>query len=341
VRYGVSAERNGLDAVWASDHFHPWYDTNGHGGFSWEILSAIGALTENTILGTSITCPLFRYPPPIVAQAFATLASLFPGRVFLGVGTGEALNEIPCGFEWPTHGERVERLKEAIVIIRMLWNRNFVTHSGRFYRLSKANIYDKPNPPIPIHVASTGVRGAEVAGMLGDSFMSLPVEDTSLFTEKLFPALDKGARFVGRRADQIEKSLLVHVGYWKNDREKALNSLRLWRSTLLPVFFDLGVSDPRYMEAHGSRVSWEAVEKNFLVASTREDIIRFYENYIKIGFTHIAAAPSGDAECFLQLFGQEVSPYIQETYGDPDAKSTPYMGTYTEEDLAQYLEAVT
>jgi coenzyme F420-dependent glucose-6-phosphate dehydrogenase len=274
-----------------------------------------------------------------VAQAFATLASLYPGRVFLGVGTGEALNEAPCGFEWPSHNERLDRLREAIVIIRMLWNRNFITHSGKFYNISKANIYDKPPLPIPIHVASTGIRGAELAGMLADSFMSLPSEDTSLFTERLLPALEKGARTVGRHADQIEKSLLVHVGYWKNDHEKALKSLRQWRSTLLPVFFDLGVSDPRYMEAHGSRVSWEAVEKNFLVASTREDVIKFYETYIKIGFTHIAASPSGDLEGFLELLGQ-VSPYIQETYGDPNAKSTPYKGTYTEEHLAQYQKAL-
>ncbi len=341
VRYGVSAERNGLDAVWASDHFHPWYHTNGHGGFSWEILSAIGALTKNAILGTSITAPLFRYQPPIVAQAFATLALLYPGRVFLGVGTGEALNEVPCGFEWPTHAENLERLKEAVVIIRKLWNRKFVTHSGKFYRVSKANLYDKPNLPIPIHIASTGPRGAEVAGMLGDSFMSLPLEDTSLFTQKLFPALEKGARLVGRRSDQIEKSLLVHVGYSKNDQEKALNSLKLWKSTLLPVFFDLAVSDPRYMEEHGNRVSWETVEKNFLVASTREDIIKFYETYIKLGFTHIAASVSGDVEGYLQLLGQEVSPYIQQTYGDANSKPTPYKGTYTEENLAQYLKETT
>ena len=339
VKYGIIAESKGLDAVWSSDHFHPWYDTNAHGAFSWEVLSAIGALTKNVILGTSITCPLFRYPPPIVAQAFATLSCLYPGRVFLGVGTGEALNESPCGFEWPTtNTERLERLKEAVVIIRKLWNRNFVTHPGKFYKLSKANLYDKPNPPVPIHIASTGPKGAEVAGMLGDGFMSLPLEKTSIFTEKLFPALDKGARKVGRTADEVEKSLLVHVGYAKGDHEKALHSLRLWRSTLLPVFFDLGVSDPRYVEAHGDRVSWEAVEKYFLVASNAEDVVKFYETYIKLGFTHIAAAPSGDVEGLIDTLARSVSPYIQQTYGDPTMKSIPYVGTYTDNNLTQYLE---
>ena len=341
VKYGVSAQNCGLDAVWASDHFHPWYDTNGHGAFSWEVLSAIGALTKEVILGTSVTCPLFRYPPSVVAQAFATLSSLYPGRVFLGVGTGEALNEIPCGFAWPNQTERLERLREAVASIRMLWNRNFVTYKGKYYTLLKANLYDKPPLPIPIHIASTGPRGAEVAGMLADCFMSLPVENTSLFTEKLFPALDRGARSVGRRADQIEKSLLVHVGYAKDNHEKALRSLSLWRSTLLPAFFDLGVSDPRYVETHGNRVSWEAVEKYFLVASSAEGVIKFYEEYLKLGFTHIAAAPSGDAEEFIQLLAKKVSPYIQQTYGDTQAKSTPYVGTYTNDNLIQYIRATT
>ena len=340
VKFGVTAESKGLDAVWASDHFHPWYDTNAHGAFAWEVLSAVGALTKNVILGTSVTCPLLRYPPPIVAQAFATLSCLYPGRVFLGVGTGEALNEVPCGFAWPqTHRERLERLKEAVVTIRMLWNRTFVTNVGKFYSLTKANLYDKPNPPVPIHIASTGPRGAEVAGMLGDAYMALPTENPSLFTEQLFPAVDRGARKVGRTGDQVEKSLLVHVGYANGDHEKALHSLKLWKSTLLPVFFDLGVSDPRYVEAHGNRVSWDAVEKYFLVVSEAEDLIKFLETYIRLGFTHIAAAPSGDVEGFLDVFGRNVSPYIQQTYGDPNTKSIPYAGSYTDANLTQYLEA--
>lgn len=244
VKYGVAAEKYGLDGVWASDHFHPWYHTNGHGAFSWEVLSAIGALTKKVILGTSITCPLFRYPPAVVAQAFATLSTLYPGRVFLGVGTGEALNEIPIGFQWPSTPERFERLKEAVALIRMLWTRDFVTYRGKYYRLLRANIYDKAAVPIPIHIAASGPKGAELAGMLGDAFMTLPIEDTSAFRDKIFPALDKGARRVGRKIEQVEKSILAHAGFYKDDHEKAVDSLLQWRGSLLPVFFDLGASDP-------------------------------------------------------------------------------------------------
>jgi len=339
VKYGIRAEKSELDSVWVSDHFHPWFHTNGHGAFGWEVLSAIGALTKKVILGTSITCPLFRYPPAIVAQAFATAALLFPGRIFLGVGTGEALNEIPCGFEWPSsHRERLERLKEALVIIRMLWTRDFVTYSGKYYRVLKANLYDKPLTPIPVHVASTGPKGAELAGSIGDAFMTLSTETPSAITENLFPALEKGAKSVGRKPEQVEKSLMVNVGFHEGDYKKALDSLYAWRANLLPVFFDLGVSDPRYIEAHGQQVSDKAVEKKYLVATSEEDIIRFYEKYIKIGFSHIAAIANGDVEGFARVLGEKVAPYLRERYHERNSELLPYTGTYNEENLKQLLQ---
>jgi len=338
VRFGIMSEERGLDAVWASDHFHPWWHTGGHGVFAWNLLSAVGALTRRVIVGTSVTCPLFRYSPAIVAQSFATLSCLYPGRVFLGVGTGEALNEVPCGFDWPsTHKERIERLKEALIIIRLLWSRDFVTFKGKFYRVTKANIYDKPPIQIPIHIATTGVKGAELAGALGDALMSLPLEDTSIFISKLFPALERAARKYNRDPETIEKSLLVHVGFREDNYDAALRSLLKWRTTLLPVFFDLGVYDPRYIEMHGDRVSTEVIEKYFLVADSEETIIRFMERYIKIGFTHIAAAASGDVEGFIKIFGENVSPYLKETYGGKAEDWKPYRGFYPKESLEKIL----
>ncbi len=338
VKFCVKSEECGLDAVWASDHFHPWFHTGGHGSFAWNILSAVGALTRRVILGTSVTCPLFRYPPAIVAQSFATLSCLYPGRVFLGVGTGEALNEVPCGFNWPsTHSERLERLKEALIIIRLLWSKDFVTFRGKFYRVTKANLYDKPPIQIPIHIASTGTKGAELAGALGDAFMTLPLEDTSMFTTRLFPALEKSAKKYGRDPVTIERSLLVHVGFQKDDHEGALRSLFKWRPTLLPVFFDLGVYDPRYIEMHGDRISSEAIEKYFLVADSEEPVIRFMERYIKIGFTHISVSVSGDVEGFIKVFGERISPYLKETYGGKAMEWQPYKGVYPQEALEEVV----
>jgi coenzyme F420-dependent glucose-6-phosphate dehydrogenase len=339
VKYGISSERNGLDAVWSSDHFHPWYDTNGHGGFSLAILSAVGALTKRQILGTSVTSPLFRYNPAVIAQAFATLGCLYSGRVFLGVGTGEALNEVPCGARWPNHIETLQRLAEAIVLIRKLWTENFVTFRGKYYRTMKANIYDKAQIPIPIHVAAGGPKGAELAGKLGDAFMTLPTSEPSLITDKLFPAVKKGAEAVGRRFDQVEKSLLIHVGFSKEDYEKALGSLMKWRATLLPVFFDLGAYDPRYIEQHGNKVSKEAIEREFLVATSEEDLVKFYERYIRMGFTHLSASPSGDVEGFLEIFGKKVVPYLRETYDGLNESVLPYRGTYSRDNLDEYLRS--
>ncbi len=339
VRFGVLAEKVGLDSVWGSDHFHPWFHTEGHGVFIWHVLSSVGTLTRRTVLGTSVTCPLFRYPPAIVAQSFATLSCLFPGRVFLGVGTGEALNEIPCGFDWPnTHYERLERLKEALLIIRLLWTKNHVTYKGKYYRVIKANLYDKPTLQIPIHVASTGVKGAELAGILGDAFMSLPTDDISLYTAKLFPTLERSLRNVGRDPSAIEKSLSIQAGFVNGDHEAALRSLYKWRSTLLPVFFDLGVYDTRYIEKHGVRVSREAIEKFFLVADSEEAVIKFYEKFIRIGFTHLSAAVSGDVDGFIRLLGEKVAPYLRETYGDKTITEEPYKSSFPEEIIDRLVE---
>jgi coenzyme F420-dependent glucose-6-phosphate dehydrogenase len=339
VRFGVLAEKVNLDSVWGSDHFHPWFHTGGHSVFIWHVLSAVGTLTQRVIIGTAVTCPLFRYPPAVVAQSFATLSCLFPGRVFLGVGTGEALNEIPCGFDWPsTHRERLERLREALLIIRLLWTKNYVTYNGKYYRVIKANLYDKPPVQIPIHVASTGVKGAELAGILGDAFMSLPTDDISLFTSKLFPALERSAKKIGRDPSEIEKSLTIQAGFSYGDYEVALRSLFQWRSTLLPVFFDLGVYDPRYIEMHGDRVSREAIEKYFLVADSEESVIKFYERYIRVGFTHLSAAVSGDVEGFIKLLGEKVAPYLRETYGDKTPIVEPYRSSIAEVMLDRLLD---
>jgi coenzyme F420-dependent glucose-6-phosphate dehydrogenase len=269
-----------------------------------------------------------------VAQAFATLACLCPGRVFLGVGTGEALNEVPCGFAWPsTHKERLERLREAIIMIRLLWSKPFVSFRGKYYKLSKANLYDKPPVPIPIHIASTGVKGAELAGELADAFMTLLPADPSQITETLFPVIARGARKCGRKFEEIEKSLNLSIGFYRDDYEKALDSLMRWRGTLLPVFFDLGVYDPRYIEMHGNRVGRETVEKLNIIATSEEEITKSVEKYIKIGFTHVSVGATGDLGGFMQTMQEKVMPYIRETYKEIGGSPLPYKSTITSGNL--------
>ncbi len=335
VKQGVEAERQGLDAVWGSDHFHPWFDTNAHGVFIWSTLSAVGSLTSKIVMGTSVTCPLFRYPPPIVAQAFSTMQNMYPGRMFLGVGTGEALNEVPCGFSWPAYKERLERLEEAVFLIRLLWTGKQRTYRGKYYSVVKARLYDPPPAPIPIHIATTGTRGARLAGMLGDALMTLPADDKSLYTQRLFPSLDAGAKMVGRTGEEVEKSILIHAGYHPNDYEAALESLLPWRGTLLPALFDLNVYDPKYIEMHGNRVSEKLVEKVFLVATDGERVIKHLDDYLRIGFRHIAFSVSGDVIGFIRVLGKEVAPYLRERYGQAEG---PYSGSYNGDNLARYVE---
>ncbi len=144
LKFGGAAEQAGFDLVWSSDHFQPWQDNEGHAGQAWVILSALGQRTQRVSFGTGVTCPSFRYRPAIVAQAFATLGDLYPGRVFLGVGTGEALNEQAATGEWAEYDERHNRLEEALTIIRQLWSGKIVNYQGRFYQVENAKLYTLP-----------------------------------------------------------------------------------------------------------------------------------------------------------------------------------------------------
>src|SRR5947209_15488650 len=163
--YGVLAEQAGFDSCFVSDHFQPWKHTDGHAPNALVWLGALGARTRRATLGTSVATPTFRYHPSIVAQVFGTLGSMFPGRVVLGLGTGESLNEVPAtGIEWPGAKERRDRLREAVRLINKLWIEDRVTFEGQFYRTENATIYDKPKQKVPIWIAASGPLAAVMAG---------------------------------------------------------------------------------------------------------------------------------------------------------------------------------
>ena len=248
IERGLGAHRAGFDSFWVSDHFHPWFHTGAHSSFAWEVIAAMTARSDRLVMGTSVTAPLFRYSPAIVAQAFSTLSYLAPGRVWLGMATGEGLNEVPCGYQWPrSHAERIRRLREATIVIRLLWTKEFVTFKGEYYSLNEANLYDKPQIPIPIHISAFGPRSAELAGELGDGLMTVGPMDPTKAREVLFPAVEKGARLSGRRLDDVEKSMVLGLGFHA-EREKAIDALLPWRGSMLPVFADSEVHDPRVIE---------------------------------------------------------------------------------------------
>src|SRR3954447_24966846 len=199
----LEAERRGLEVVAISDHFQPWRHTGGHGPAALPWLGAFAARSTTAAVGTSVLTPTLRYHPAVVAQAFATLACLAPGRVFLGIGTGEAMNETPVtGDAFPPVKERRRRLAEAIRLMRELWTSERVDFEGEYYRTEKATVYDRPDEPVPIYIAASGPLAAKLAGRAGDGLIVTSGKKPELY-EELTTAAAEGAGKAGRDADRI------------------------------------------------------------------------------------------------------------------------------------------
>ena len=311
LEYGVAAERHGFDSIVVSDHFHPWKDTDGHAPFSFAWLGAIGARTTRAKLGTSVVTPTFRYHPAIVAQAFATLGVLFPGRVFLGVGSGESMNETPVtGQEWPPPGERLHRLGEAVELIKQLWSDDYVTWKGRHYTTEAAKIFDKPKEPVPIYIAAAGPRAAEQVGRIGDGFICTSGKGIDLYRDVLIPNLAKGATEAGRDVAKIEKLIEIKVSY-DRDRDRALADTREWAALALPAEDKAGVEDPREMEKRAAAAAGDAY-KRFIVTNDPDECVAEIEPYLALGFTHLVFHfPGKDQERAMKHYAAEVLPLLR------------------------------
>src|SRR3954447_13193798 len=219
----LEAERRGLDLVAISDHFQPWRHTGGHGPAALPWLGAFAARSSSATVGTSVLTPTLRYHPAVIAQAFATLGVLAPGRVFLGIGTGEAMNETPVtGDAFPPVKERRRRLAEAIKLMRELWTSERVDFEGEYYRTRKATVYDRPEEPVPVYVAASGPLAAKLAGRVGDGFICTSGKDPALYTE-LVGKVEEGARDAGRDPGTIRHMIEIKVSY-DRDREAALKA---------------------------------------------------------------------------------------------------------------------
>src|SRR5215216_7488641 len=176
VRFAAQAEKAGFGYALISDHYHPWVDAQGESPFVWSVIGGIAQATKRIRLGTGVTCPTMRIHPAIVAHAAATTAAMLPGRFFLGVGTGENLNEHVTGAKWPAPDERLEMLEEAVDVIRKLWEGGYRTHRGRRYTVEQARLYTLPDEPPPIVVAAAQEQAAELAGQIGDGYMNVAPE---------------------------------------------------------------------------------------------------------------------------------------------------------------------
>jgi coenzyme F420-dependent glucose-6-phosphate dehydrogenase len=314
LQNAVLAESYGFESVITSDHFHPWFNTDASAGFSWIWMAAVAERTKNIEIGTGVTVPTFRYHPAIVAQAFATLGSLYPGRIILGLGTGEAMNEMPLGFDWPPFKERLKRLEEAIEVIRALWTGEFTSYEGTHYRLNDAKIYTLPKKPVPIFMAAGGPKAAELAGRLADGLLTVVIS-VEHFRGVIMPAVERGARKAGRDPKSIEKMIELKLSF-DEDYEKAERSCRRWMPNEVPDIIKLPIWDPRKLEELGKK---EGDIKAWHVTTDPEEHIKIIEDHIKLGFNRIQLhSSSPDEEKFISRYGKEVLPYFREKYGQSE-----------------------
>jgi coenzyme F420-dependent glucose-6-phosphate dehydrogenase len=312
VEFAVLAEELGYDTTVVSDHFQPWRHDGGHAPFSFAWLAAVGERTSRIGLGTSVVAPSYRYHPAIVAQAMATLGCLDPGRMFLGVGTGEAMNETPVGVEWPDQKERFQRLKEAVILMKLLWTEERVNFDGEYFHTENATIYDRPESGVPLYIAASGPAAARLAGRLADGFITTSGKAPELYAEKLIPAVREGAEKEGRSMDEIELTIEMKVSY-DTDLERAMEDTRNWGALALTPEEKVGVEDPVEMQRLADELPAERAASRWIVSDNPEDQVAAIKPYLDLGFTHLNFHfPGEDQRRAMRLYAQDVLPLLRE-----------------------------
>ena len=311
------ANESGFDSVWVNDHFHPWFDhfedgSDANSGSGWAWLPAALERGGDMRFGTGVSAIVHRYHPANIAHQLATLDEMYPGRVFLGLGTGEALNESPLGYSMPEWSECAQRTAEAIRMIRRLFEDDFVDYDGRFWQLEQAKLYTKPTEEPPIWVAANGPTAARMAGDLADGFVTV-FESPDRLENTLFPAIKKGVKKSDRNDsfDDVKKCIHIHVSYDPDDEAAAMEPCLVWRGTQLPVFFSEDISDPRVIQAHGDKVDPNVLRENpgFIVTTDPEDIVEETRKYVDVGFDEIVyQSHSPDQAAFAEIIEDRIIP---------------------------------
>lgn len=319
VELGVAAEEAGMASAFVSDHFQPWRHEGGHAPFALAWLAAVGERTESITLGTSVLTPTFRYNPAVLAQAFATLGVLYPGRVVLGVGSGEALNERATGGvegDWPDFKERFARLRESVRLMRALWGGERTTFEGDFYRTEDATVYDVPQGGVPVYVAAGGPTMAKYAGRAGDGFICTSGKGMDLYTEQLLPAVAEGRSLSTTPDRPIEKMIEIKVSY-DRDRDAALENTRFWAPLSLTPEQKHSIDDPVEMERFADQLPIEQVAKRWIVASDPAEVVEQVRPYVRAGFDHLVLhAPGHDQRRFLAQYAEDLAGPLAELGAD-------------------------
>jgi coenzyme F420-dependent glucose-6-phosphate dehydrogenase len=320
VRRVADLEEAGFTHIWEGDHTLPWQHSSGHSAGIWATLTAFLAHTERAVVGPMVIPPIgIRHQPVDVAIEIATLELLYPGRVALGVGTGEAMNEKTTTGAWPPLRQRIERLVEAIELIRRCWAEpDYFHHKGKHFD-AFFYLYQKPSTQIPIICASGGPKMAANAGRLADGYVSVGVP-TEVHRDVLIPAFEAGAAEANRMAPSGFRTAWVSTSYHP-DRERALEGARVYGGLLIPEAYTY-IQDPRVIEQRALLVRDEALAGAFCIATSGEEIIARFEAFIEAGCDHIIWADmSPDPSLVAGVCRDQVLPYFARKYGASTAPS--------------------
>ncbi len=297
VRYARDAEAAGFRSAVISDHFHPWIGREGQSPFAWTVLGAIARETERITLGTGVTCPIGRYHPAIVAQAAATVAALAPGRFFLGVGTGEALNEHITGAKWPPLGIRQAMLEEAVAIIRSLWTGRQHSHEGRWFTLENARLWSLPPVLPPIHVAAAGEESARLAGRIGDGLISTKPK-ASIVNAFRDVALEDRPR-IGQ----------LTVCWARDERSARRTALEWWPQAALHGELSQELPLPLHFEQAVRGLTEDAVAEAIVCGPEPQRHLEAIRAYVEAGFDEVYVHQVGPEQAaFIDFYGREILP---------------------------------
>jgi coenzyme F420-dependent glucose-6-phosphate dehydrogenase len=296
VHHARMAEERGFTFALVSDHFHPWVDRQGNSPFVWSVLGAIAQATDKLTIGTGVTCPTFRIHPAIIAHAAATTAALMPGRFFLGVGTGENLNEHILGQRWPEWEVRAAMLEEAVDVIRELWKGEVTSHHGRHYTVENARLYTLPKRPPPIHVAASGPRMAALAGRFGDGLIGTGPE------EALIKAFTGGGGD-GPRFGQVT------VCWSRSEAEARRVAHEWWPTAAIHGEASQELPNPAQFEQLAEGVTEDQVAEIIPCGPSPKPILEHISRYVDAGFDHVYLHQVGpDQEGFLEFASTKLIP---------------------------------
>src|SRR4051812_45156189 len=298
VEYARRAEAAGFDFALISDHYHPWLDVQGQSGNVWPVLGAIAGATSTLRVGTGVTCPIIRTHPAIIAQAAATVADLMPGRFFLGVGTGEALNEHVVGEHWPPIDIRQDMLREAVEIVRNLWGGGQVDHRGEYFTVDNARIYTLPDEPPPIYMAAGGEDAAKIAGEIADGLISTSAD------EKLVNVFgDKNGR---PRYGQLA------VCWAPTERQGIETAFKYWPTSALKGMYKAELPLPAHFKEAITTVREEDVAEQVACGPDVEKHVKALRKYIDAGYDHVYVHQIGyEQDGFFDFYERDVLPALR------------------------------